>query len=119
MNVVRQFRGFAVTAFPQIALANTGPLPLSFGLAMVSLLVIPGVAIFAIARMWMVWRKGRLDGVWVVSGLGAATIGGLGLWLLFTLAGPLSLSSWPLVYLALVPVLSVWAASMAATKRDT
>lgn len=110
----------AVVAVPRVALANTGPMPPELGLLVLSLfVVIPGVAIFAVARILISWRKGLLGGLWVVSVLVAAGFGGLWLWAHLTVSEPRSLSSWPSIYLSLVPVLGIWVASIWNKKRDT
>ena len=85
----------AATA-PLVAFANTGPMPPELGLIVVSLFfIIPGVAIFAIARILILWRKGMLRGIWVIDVLAATGFGAMWLWAHLTVSEPLTLSSWP------------------------
>ena len=111
---------FVIGLFPLPALANTGPFPVELGLFFLSLfVVIPVLTLIAIARIFISWRRGLLDGLWVVAIIAAAAFGAPWLLAQLFISEPGPLSRWLSVYLPLVPVLSIWIASAWNKKRDT
>ncbi len=111
--------GVAIAATPLTTLANTGTLPPEFNMYLASLfIVMPGITLFAMARTVIAWRKGSLGGLWVVAVFAATAFGGIWLWTLPADPKPLTLSTWPTIYLALTPVLGIWVASAWIRKRD-
>ena len=94
-------------------------MPAELWLLLLSLfVVIPGVTLIAVARIFISWRKGALDGVWVVAIMAAAAFGTI--WLLAHTfdSGPRPLSNWPYVYFSLAPVIGIWIASTWNKKRE-
>ena len=101
-------RTIPVALIPSPALANTGPLPLSLLFVVISMAVIPGIALFLLYRLVAAWRK--LSGVICVAG------GALGLWAYLNFFG-FAFSNWPLIYVSLVPLFVVWRASLKAVEN--
>ena len=118
-SIFQKWQVFVIGLFPLPALANTGPMPAELGLLLLSLfVVIPGVTLIAIARILISWRKGLLDGVWVVAIMAAAAFGTI--WLLAHTCdlGPSPLLNWLYVYFPLAPVVGIWIASTWNKKRE-
>ena len=118
-GVFHNWWGLSIALVSPVALANTGPMPPELILIVASLfLVIPGVALFAIARILISWRKRLLDGIWVVAILAGTGFGAMWLWAHLTIDEPRTLSSWPSIYISLVPVLGIWIVSKWGKKHE-
>lgn len=115
MSPVRWLYSLPGLLIPLAAQAKTGPFPVFFGLYVVSLfVVIPAAALVLIVLIFMSWRRGTVSGKWVVAGIVAAAIPAGAIWVLTTTPRPiftLSESTWPLIYVALLPVAGVWLAA--------
>ena len=102
------------------AMASTGELPLSFGVAMVSLFILmPAFALFAMGRILFLWHKDRLHGIWALGIFAAVLFGMLDILVLFSLEH-LSFvdNNWLRIYASMIPVAGVWLASLWSVKRD-
>lgn len=96
-------------AVPCAAHATTA-FPPFLWLYLASLFVfIPVVALVALVRIGVSWRRGLLGGEWMIAAIAACGAGAAALWAAIDTASPvLTPANWPLIYLALVPVLAVW-----------
>jgi len=117
-NFSRAALSFPAALIPATALAKTAAPP-AFWVFVASLaFVIPGVAFVLNLLVFISWCRGRVAGYWVLAGLAAAGIGGVALWLVLDRPRPLlDEDTWPLIYLALLPVVAVWFASRRSRAR--
>ena len=103
---------------PLGASANTGTFPAEFWFYLVSMVVIiPGIALLALARVVILWRERKLGGVWVIAVSVAILFGAM--WLAEIVFTGLSISNWIRIYMPVIPVIAVWVVAARSKKRDT
>lgn len=118
-GALQKWQVAVIGLFPLPTLANSGPFPAELGLFFLSLfVVVPLVTFIAITRIFISWRRGLLDGLWVMAIVAAAAFEALWLLAQLFISEPGPISRWPSVYLPLAPVLGIWIASVWNKKRD-
>ncbi len=110
--------GLAIALVPGVAHATTA-FPPFFWFYLGSLfIVLPVLALAILVRVGLSWRHGLLGGEWVVAALAAAGTGVWALWAATNAPTPvLTGTNWPIIYLALVPLLAVWFRSWRLSSR--